>query len=632
MAVPAGYGNENGKLRKQAMQEESRKEKNFIKRIYHAEAPKWLKYAILFGYPVLLFYITALMTYNPFVRTRWRAQILNLLLFEAFVWLLLAITGSAVIALRTETILGIALSIANYYVISFRGSPVVPWDLMSLGTAASVAGSYDYTLPPRQIALILLMLFLAFTECYAKIHISRKKILLRAGSAVISIACMAGIGWMVQDDAMVSELQLYPFLFTPTVMYERNGFAVTFLMDMQYLKVEKPEGYSVEKAKELLENEDGLDWTASDQRNNVGKEFANQKETTGQLPNVIVIMDEAFSDLGVLSDEALTVNEDYMPFIHSLQQGAENAQTGYLNVSVKGGNTANTEFEFLTGDTMAFLPAGSIPYQQYITKDTPSIASYLKSLGYETYAMHPYYASGWNRDKIYPLLGFDSFYSSTDFYGSTYERGYIDDSSCVDKIIETYEKKDAGTPAFIFNVTMQNHSPYTDGYQNLQGNVTVDGTVSAQLSEYLTLVKLSDAALEKLIDYFEAQDEPTVIVFFGDHQPTDAVVEPIWNLEGKSSSDLTEEENQLRYKVPYVIWANYDIDEAVNQESSANYLGAQMMEAAGIPLSDYQNYLLEQKKEMPLISTQHTEAEGSDAWLNYQTLQYYLLFDWDGEK
>lgn len=614
------------------MQEESRKEKNFIKRIYHAEAPKWLKYAILFGYPVLFFYITAFMTYNPFVRTRWRAQILNLLLFEAFVWLLLAITGSAVIALRTETILGIALSIANYYVISFRGSPVVPWDLMSLGTAASVAGGYDYTLPPRQIALILLMLFLAFTECYAKIHISRKKILLRAGSAVISIACMAGIGWMVQDDAMVSELQLYPFLFTPTVMYERNGFAVTFLMDVQYLKVEKPEGYSVEKAKKLLENEDGLEWMAYDQRNNFGEEFANQKETTDQLPNVIVIMDEAFSDLGVLSDETLPVNEDYMPFIHSLQQGAENTQTGYLNVSVKGGNTANTEFEFLTGDTMAFLPAGSIPYQQYITKDTPSMASYLKSLGYGTYAMHPYYASGWNRDKIYPLLGFDSFYSSTDFYGSTYERGYIDDSSCVDKIIETYEKKDAGTPAFIFNVTMQNHSPYTDGYQNLQGNVTVDGTVSAQLSEYLTLVKLSDAALEKLIDYFETQDEPTVIVFFGDHQPTDAVVEPIWNLEGKSSSDLTEEENQLRYKVPYVIWANYDIDEAVNQESSANYLGAQMMEAAGIPLSDYQNYLLEQKKEMPLISTQHTEAEGSDAWLNYQTLQYYLLFDWDGEK
>ena len=79
----------------------------------------------------------------------------------------------------------------------------------------------------------------------------------------------------------------------------------------------------MKRQKKLLENEDGLEWMAYDQRNNVGKEFTNQKETTDQLPNVIVIMDEAFSDLGVLSDEVLPVNEDYMPFIHSLQQGAE---------------------------------------------------------------------------------------------------------------------------------------------------------------------------------------------------------------------------------------------------------------------------------------------------------------------
>ena len=266
--------------------------------------------------------------------------------------------------------------------------------------------------------------------------------------------------------------------------------------------------------------------------------------------------------------------------------------------------------------------------------------SYLKSLGYETYAMHPYYASGWNRDKVYPLLGFDSFYSSADFYGSTYERGYIDDSSCVDKIIETYEKKDAGTPAFIFNVTMQNHSPYTDGYQNLQGNVTVDGTVSAQLSEYLTLVKLSDAALEKLIDYFETQDEPTVIVFFGDHQPTDAVVEPIWNLEGKSSSDLTEEENQLRYKVPYVIWANYDIEEESNLALSANYLSTKVAKVAGLGLTKYQSFLSQMSEVLPVVNavgyvdtdgTCHylKEATGEEkTWLdNYEILQYYRMFD-----
>lgn len=104
-----------------------------------------------------------------------------------------------------------------------------------------------------------------------------------------------------------------------------------------------------------------------------------------------------------------------MPFIHRLQQGAENTRTGYLNVSVLGGNTANTEFEFLTGNTIGFLPQGSVAYQQYVQKETPSLAYYLKELDYHTVAIHPYYASGWDRDRVYPLLGFDEFLSQDDF-------------------------------------------------------------------------------------------------------------------------------------------------------------------------------------------------------------------------
>ena len=108
------------------------------------------------------------------------------------------------------------------------------------------------------------------------------------------------------------------------------------------------------------------------------------------MPNIIVVMNESFSDLSVLGD--FKTNEDYLPFLHSLQQGAENTVTGMLNVSVCGGNTADTEYEFLTGNTMAFLPQGSIPYQQYITKELPALPAYLASLGYETVATHPYYA------------------------------------------------------------------------------------------------------------------------------------------------------------------------------------------------------------------------------------------------
>lgn len=618
---------------------------------YLKKTVKYVKYIIFVLYPVILFYVTAYMTYDPFVRTRWKAQILNLILFELFAMLLLAVTGSAVAALRIEIILALLISIANYYVLSFRSAPIVPWDIFSIGTAASVAGGYSYALPRRQILLILFMLVMAYTARFVKIRIgiytkkpvdtiadqkltadreavinrkslNKKSLRARLITGVLSLAALFGLGFAVQQDGFVTKMNLYPFLFTPTVMYERNGFAVTFLMDLQYMSVDKPDGYSKERAREFLGKQDGLKWTA------MGEE---QEEACGgaTLPNVIVVMDEGFADLSVLGN--FTASEDYMPFLHKLQKGADNAVTGQLHVSVMGGNTANTEFEFLTGDTMAFLPAGSIPYQQYVRREIPTLASYLKSLGYETAAMHPYYAAGWNRDKIYPQFGFDTFYEWADYSGAGYTRKYVNDESCVDKIIETYENKAEDRPMFIFNITMQNHSPYTDGYQHENGNITVEGADSSQLSEYLTLIKLSDAALEKLITYFAGQDEPTVILFFGDHQPTDSVVSPILNLNGMPSSTLPEEEIAKRYEVPYVIWANYDIEEKSGTDTSANYAAAELMEYAGIPLSEYQNYLLALKEDLPLISTMQTNGLNSEATQEYQMLQYYLLFDYEKE-
>lgn len=134
-------------------------------------------------------------------------------------------------------------------------------------------------------------------------------------------------------------------------------------------------------------------------RNQASKAEEDDTQKEEDLPNIIVMMNESFSDLSVLGD--FETNEDYMPFIHSLEQGEKNTVTGMLNVSVCGGNTANTEFEFLTGNTMAFLPQGSIPYQQYINGDLKALPDYLKTLGYQTIATHPYNAGGWERDTVY---------------------------------------------------------------------------------------------------------------------------------------------------------------------------------------------------------------------------------------
>ena len=364
---------------------------------------------------------------------------------------------------------------------------------------------------------------------------------------------------------------------------------------------------------------------ASGSKYDANANVENKNIDTQDLPNIIVIMDEAFSDLKVLGP--LETNEDYMPFMHRMQQGEKNTVTGYVQTSVCGGNTADSEFEFLTGNTMAFLPNGSIPYQQYIKGRTPSLAGYLKSLGYATYAQHPYQASGWNRDKVYPLLGFDNLDFMEDYRDVSYVRNYISDASDMEHIIETYEKnKASGKPAFIFNVTMQNHGGYTDTYMNLTNDIQSQ-YASEPLNQYLTLIHKTDQALENLIDYFSKVDDRTIIVFFGDHQPNDTVASVVEN--------GAQVETQKRYLVPYLVWSNYGIEGAKDKNTSLNYLAAQVLTAAGVPTNAYQNYLLSLSKTYPVISEAgQTKGIGADEkqLQTYKKLQYYQLFEKNKEK
>ena len=544
--------------------------------------------AIMFSLiPVICFYLLEFYQHNPFQEVRTEAQLFNIFLLELTAWGLFFLTGRAVVALRIELAAVMIFGLVNHYVMEFRSTPFVPWDILSVNTAASVAGNYDFT-PARMISAALVVL-------------------------VLCVFVNA-----LQNDDFKTKHYLYPFLFTPAYMTQVNGMLVTFAMNLEYIAVDRPADYHAEDAKETLET----------------YESSDTAENTEDLPNIIVIMDEAFSDLSVVGD--FETNEDYMPFVHSLERGKDNTVTGYLNVSVCGGNTANTEFEFLTGNTMAFLPAGSIPYQQYIKSETPSLAEYLSGLGYETYGMHPYNASGWDRDRVYPLLGFENTIFFDDFTDKTFLRKYVSDDSDFKNIIQTYEQKDEGHPAFIFNVTMQNHGSYTDAYNNFTPDVTVTGTDSFVLEQYLSLMKRTDQALENLIDYFAGQKEKTIIVFFGDHQPADSVAAPVLALNGKDVNSLDSEDQRLRYQVPYVIWANYDIEEGTGEDTSANYLAARVLQTAGVPTSAYQNYLLDLEKDYPVISAVRVEkADGTETnskeekkgLLQYQQLQYYSLFD-----
>lgn len=574
--------------------------------------------------PALCFYLLEFYTHNPFEDVRPFAQFFNILLFELAAMLFFFLTGRLKTAYRILYAGTMVYGIANAYVVRFRTNPIVPWDIFSIRTAMNVADNYDFTPDARMIAVtvVFFVLIAAMKPVNVRLQgIAFWKRLIPAAGVILVFGIFSNT---LQQENFQNRYRLYNKLFTPVFMTDVDGIAVTFVMNMAYMSIERPAGYDAGEAEDMLAS-----YAANDR-----KDQASFSGNTEELPNIIVMMNESFSDLAVLG--AFETNMDYMPYLHSLQEGEENTVTGMLNVSVCGGNTANTEFEFLTGNTMAFLPQGSVPYQQYITDGIPSLGQHLKDLGYETMGTHPYHSTGWDRDTIYPVLGFERNVFLDGYHQAGYVRNYVSDRSCVDKIIEAYEEKTEGKPLFVFNVTMQNHGGYEDTYANFTPEITVSGVDNISVTQYISLIKRSDEALEELIRYFSNTDEKTVVVFFGDHQPSDTVAAPILALNGMSWNTLDEEEQKLRYQVPYVIWANYEIESASGADTSTNYLAAETLKLAGVPLPPYYSYLLELKKKYPIISTVRTvDAEGRELSAadeeqemdTYRKLQYYQLFD-----
>lgn len=581
--------------------------------------------------PAVCFYLMECYSHNPFAVVRPWAQFFNIVLFELITVLLFLLTGILRTAHRIVFGAAMIYGIANSYVVRFRTNPIVPWDIFSWKTAASVADNYDFMPDTRMVVVTLVFLAAIALFHFIKVKVTQFvfwKRLIPSALVVVALSLFAGT---LQQESFQNSHRLYNKLFTPVYMTDVDGMAVTFVMNLAYMSIDKPEHYSATEAQAVLDSYSVGGAMSENEDPGAADEDTQKKE---DLPNIIVMMNESFSDLSVLGD--FDTNEDYMPFIHSLEQGEKNTVTGMLNVSVCGGNTANTEFEFLTGNTMAFLPQGSIPYQQYINGDLKALPDYLKTLGYQTIATHPYNASGWERDTVYPMLGFDESVFKDDYVNPQYVRQYISDESCVDKIIEFYENKEKDTPLFVFNVTMQNHGGYQDQYGNFTPDISVKDSTNFSLQQYLSLVKLSDSALEHLISYFKEADEKTVIVFFGDHQPSDAVASTVLAKNGMSWNHLTEEQQKLRYQVPYVVWANYDMEGETGADTSANYLAAEVLERAGVPLDEYRSYLLHLKTEYPVISAVRTvKADGSEVRASdekdemdiYRKLQYYELFD-----
>ena len=545
----------------------------------------WTGRALLLLLPVLAFALVEYLNYNSWDDFTPVQIALNLAWYYLLELVFYFVRRRRRVA-AAKWAFGIAwgIGMANHYLISFRGRTLFPGDFLTLRTAANVAGNYDYRPDSMQWLTIgifaAVLVLLSFLPREEKRPFDWRGFAPAAAGTAVFLAAFFGTGW-------VEGLGIEPSMWTT----RGNGLVLNFTVCLKYMKVEKPDSYSQETLAALAGESpsDAADAAAS--------------ADGGIRPvNVIVIMNESLSDLSVLP--GVETNMDAMPFLRSL---TENTVKGYAYSSVFGGTTANSEYEFLTGNTTAFLPAGTVPYQMYVSPGDPSLVGQMEALGYTTIAAHPYRSSGWNRPTVYADYGFDEVYFESDFQDRAYMRGdertgYVTDRCDYENLIRWYEEKEEGQPLFLFNVTMQNHSAYQMAWTNLPKEVWLTGELENRfqtVNQYLSLVYQSDQAFEDLIDYFSQVEEPTMILLFGDHQPQVAT-NFYTDVLGTNPDTADAQKKQM---VPFVLWANYDIPEAQGVELSLNYLSALLMDTANLPMTGYQKFLSQLWETAPVINT-----------------------------
>lgn len=512
------------------------------------------------------------------------------------------------------------IGVGNYFVVMFRSNPIVPWDIYSFETAMGVADNYVFSVDwalAEHIAMFILMLIVGVRT---NIRLN-KKILRPILTVAMCIPAYFYISYLWQDN-LERNTGLNDTLFNAKYMHSKDGFFVSFILDIHFLQIEEPKNYSDEYALSLLNEQE-----------------VEKVETPEELPDIIAIMDETFSDPAVLGE--FETNKDYMPFVHSILRGeVANTISGYADVSVLGGNTANSEFEFLTGNSMAFFPNGSVPYLQYIRDGISTIVPQLEEYGYTTYGTHPYRAKGWNREFIYDLMGFDYRYFQGSFPFEDKLRNYVSDEADFKSILEWRNNTEG--PFFMFNVTMQNHSNYGGDFDNFDPQIVAkfkNTSSNKYLNKYLSLMYETDQDVASLLSELSQSDRKTIVVFWGDHQPNDYVVRPIYKEYGLDFDNQTYEQQQQRQKTPFFIWANYDIQEQTSVEISLNYLNILLFETAGLQLDEYQTFRKNlwqgqipmmnavgyRNDDGDLVEYDDAPEEIQNLLNEYQNIQYYRM-------
>lgn len=509
-----------------------------------------------------------------------------------------------------------AMSLINRVKLTIRGEPFVPRDISLIKEAADAAGSYDMTLPWFQIGCLVVMtavfIVLGVLLPLKKSEDAPKKrgALVRVMGFVLCLAVLVGAVGLVY-----SSTDLYNS-FETTEPYNLSsvnnelGFVYYFCYHFSTYKIEKPEGFDRDEA---------ASWET-------GYESAPDAADV----NVVFVMNEAFSD--ILNEDVFVFpeGENPMEVYNTLAEG-ENAWAGHIVVPYFAGGTADTEFDVASGmQTNLLNPAApSLTAFRTVNRDLDSIFRIFGADGYTSCFMHPGQSWFYNRENVYDWFGADESFFVEDF-DAEYKGSWVTDESVLRELVSRFEEKSAGGGLdFTYAVTIQNHMSYTaEKYGDyvcpeVETTAELSPEIQTAVNVYAEGIRDANAMLEDLTEFYSAQDEPVLLVFFGDHLPYLGDNRQGYAELGLPAANVAGGEDPFAaYTAPVLFWCNDAAAEALDFANaiealdlpadgriSACYLGAAVLELTGRgEVSPWFAFLNEMRRELPVLHNGYYES------------------------
>ena len=456
------------------------------------------------------------------------------------------------------------LGICNGYLLTKRVTPFNAQDLKALSEALAVSQSYFNAFEMVMIVIGVVALILWIVSMWRRGGQFTGKMhrVIALGGVVVSFgACL----WLT--DAAIDKRVISNYFGNIAFAYEDYGFPYCFSASLFNTGINEPSGYSQETMDEIS---NGGELTKSE----TGR-------SEDELPNIVVVQLESFFDPTEV--EWLRFSEDPIPNLRKL---FDEYSSGYFKVPSVGAGTANTEFEVLTGMSMRFFGPGEYPYKTYAKfNQMESAATALKALGYGAEALHNNGGNFYSRAQVFNKMGFDH-YTSKEFMNilQTTPKGWATDDILVPNIMESMDTTEGQD--FVFTISVEGHGEYPTEKVLEDPEIIVSGVEDEGQRNaweyYVNLVHEMDKFAGALIEAIESRDEPTVIVFYGDHLPT-------MDLE---AADL---KSKYLYNTNYVIWDNIGLEK--NDENVAAYqLIAEVFERLDIHSGTVFNYHQERRQ------------------------------------